>query len=95
MMSKRLNREFTVKRKVWQIILEGFLNAVIVTFVLYMFFQKCDDEIIKVLTWIKEESMAFRAAMVFFPLLLIVMTITKIAYFVYGSVEPTKKKKNN
>ena len=93
MMSKRLNREFTIKRKAWQIIVEGFLNAVIVTFVLYMFFQKCDDEIIKVLTWIKEENMAFRAAMVFFPSLLIVMTITKIAYFVYGRVEPTKKNK--
>ena len=43
-MSKLLKREFTIKRKAWQLILEGLLNGVIVTIVLYFLLTECGDE---------------------------------------------------
>ena len=89
-MSKLFNKEFTIKRKAWQIILEGLLNGVIVTMVLYFLLTECGDEIIKSLTWIKEENVVLKTTLLAFPVILIITTIFKIAYFAN-----VKMKKNN
>ncbi len=96
-MKNWLTKERTFKLKTWEIIIDILLSGIIFTMLFYYILVECGEPLINVLKWIHATGIEYKAALVLFPVILIIVAVTKLVLLVSynnkDSISKTKKKK--
>ena len=96
-MVKWLTKEREIKLKTWEIIVDILLSGIIFTMLFYYILVECGESIINLLKWIHATGIEYKAALFLFPVILILVAVTKLVLLVsYNNKEKinkTKKKK--
>ena len=92
-MSKWLNKEYTIKRKLWETLLDAFLGAILCSIVFYCCVSSKD--IMEALNVIKTNNIEFEVTKWMFFIFLIFLVTYKVSVFLinYDDSTPVKKKK--
>ena len=94
-MKKFFNTEYIVKRKMWIILLEAVIDAIILTVMLYYCLSNYNQKIIEFLTSVSTNNMELTVSKVFFPILLIITAMIKLLrYVASGTIEKKTNKKS-
>ena len=92
-MKKWFNKEYTIRRKVWMILLEAFIDTLICTVIFYFSMTDYNSIISYILNVVKTYNIAFKFSIMFFPAFLIVIILFKFMYFVINNEKNNSKKK--
>ena len=93
-MVKWLTKVWDIKLKTWEIIVDILLSGILFTLLFYYILVECGEPIINLLKWIHATGIEYKAALLLFPVILIMVAVTKLVLLVsYNNKEKTKKKK--
>ena len=93
-MVKWLTKVWDIKLKTWEIIVDILLSGILFTLLFYYILVECGEPIINLLKWIHATVIEYKAALLLFPVILIMVAVTKLVLLVsYNNKEKTKKKK--
>ena len=92
-MKKWLNKEYTVKRKMWTLLFETLIDALIFTMILYFCVTKYNTVIVDLLNNINENNIGFTFTKIMFPIILIIIATLKLGLYVINNSNINSKNK--
>ena len=92
-MKKWLNKEYVVKRKMWTLLFESVMDALIFTIILYFCVTKYNSVIIELLNNISANNSGFTFSKIMFPIILIIITMLKLGLYIISNGNNESKNK--
>ena len=92
-MKKWLNKEYVVKRKMWTLLFESIIDALIFTIILYLCVTKYNSVIIESLNNISANNFGFTFSIIMFPIILIIITMLKLGLYIISNENNESKNK--
>ena len=96
-MNNWLHKEYFVHRKIWGILLESLINALILTIIVYFCVTKYNDNIVRLLSIISNNNIGLVFAKTMFPIILIIVLMLNLLFYVTQNTKiiSSKNKKKN
>ena len=91
-MKKWLNKEYTVKRKMWVILFESVMDSLIFAIILYFCVTKYNSAIVELLNSISTNNNGFTFTKIAFPIILIVILMLKLGLYILSNGNNSSKK---
>ena len=94
-MKEWLNKEYVVKRKIWDIAIEILLDTFISLSAVYYLLSECSIEIADILTQMHKAGAALDVVLISAPIVIMFIGFIKVGYYYTASIQPEKAPKTS